>query len=417
MQRAPIDRERLWSTVMSMAEIGALSRGGSRRLALSDEDRAARELFISWCRAAGCRVLIDPIGNIFAVRAGRTNDAPCILTGSHLDTQPHGGRFDGVAGVLSALEAIRTLNDHGIDTEVPVAAVNWTNEEGARFAPGLTGSAVFAGLLPLQAALDARCIDGPTVGTELRRIGQAGPDPAGALPIGAYFELHIEQGPVLERLGRPVGIVEGVQGVRWYAVHLIGEDRHAGTTPMEGRRDSFAAAARLSLAMREEACRAGPEVRFTVGRVQVEPGSPNTIPGRTEFSIDLRHPSDAVLTTIEQALHRLARDESILQGVQVRIERLMTVAPAVFDRACIDALTAAADRSGTPYLRMTSGAMHDASNIARIAPAAMIFIPCRDGVSHSEDEWIDPEHLASGCQLLTDTIVQMAGSAGSAGRA
>lgn len=406
--RALINSDRLWATIMDMAEIGALPRGGSCRLALTDEDRGARDLFVSWCREAGCRVEIDGLGNIFAVRPGRDGDRPCILTGSHLDTQPHGGRFDGVYGVLAGLEAIRALNEQGVETRAPLAVVNWTNEEGVRFSPGLTGSSVFGGLIDLDEARAIRCVDGPTVGAELERIGYAGTITREALPVGAYVELHIEQGPVLENLGKPIGIVEAVQGVRWFRLEIEGEDRHAGTTPMTERRDAAMAAARFALEMRGRACSASADIRFTVGRVRVEPGSPNTVPGYAEISIDLRHQSDDVLDAVEAEMGRFAGELADLEGVTARIATLMRVPPVTFDERCLSTLAGIAERSGAGFERMISGAMHDASVMARVVPSALVFVPCRGGISHNEAEWAEPEHLAAGCQLLCDALIELA---------
>lgn len=414
MSEPRVNGNRLWSTIMEMAKIGAIPNGGSRRLALTDEDRAGRDLFVAWCREAGCRVEVDRIGNIFAVREGRRRGAPCVLTGSHLDTQPHGGRFDGVYGVLAGLEAIRALNEHGIETQAPIAVVNWTNEEGVRFSPGSTGSLVFAGLLTVDSAFQIECVDGPQVGAELQRIGYAGTIPPAALPVSAYVELHIEQGPVLEKAGKAIAVVEGIQGVRWFAVHIDGAARHAGTTPMSDRRDSFMAAARLALAMREAACKASADIRFTVGRVRVDPGSPNTVPGHAEFSIDLRHPSEDVLATVEGEITRLARALAPLEGVQARVETLMRLPPVRFDPGCIAVIAGVAERAALPFERMLSGAFHDASNVARVVPAAMIFVPCRNGISHNEGEWAEPEHLAVGCQVLTSSLVELASRSGSA---
>lgn len=411
-QGISVDSRRLWDSIMAIGQIGALPGGGSRRLSLGDEDKRARDLFVSWCREAGCRVEIDPIGNIFATRPGREPGRPTILTGSHLDTQPDGGRFDGIYGVLAGLEVLRTLNDHAIETAAPVTVVNWTNEEGVRFAPGLTGSSVFAGSLPLADALAAPCIDGPSVGEELTRIGYAGGLPVGAIRAAAYIEAHIEQGPVLERLGKSVGIVEGVQGVRWLQVEVRGEGRHAGTTPMDQRADGFMAAARLALEARRQALRASPDIRLTVGRVAVLPGSPNTIPASAVFTIDLRHPSEAVLDKVGDAIGRLARKVAAAEGVDIDVTRLMTVPPVTFDPGCVAALAHAAGAAGISAERMFSGAMHDASSIVHVVPSAMLFVPCRDGISHNVAEWAEPEHLASGCQVLLLSILELGGADG-----
>lgn len=403
-----IDSRRLWGSLMAMAEIGPLPGGGSRRLSLSDEDKTARDLFVSWCREAGCLVEVDPIGNIFATRPGREPGRAAIMTGSHLDTQPDGGRFDGIYGVLAGLEVIRCLNDNAIETEAPVTVVNWTNEEGVRFAPGLTGSSVFARSLPLADALAMQCIDGPTVGEELQRIGYDGTLPVGTIRATAYLEAHIEQGPVLERLGKPVGIVEGVQGVRWLQVEIRGQGRHAGTTPMEQRADGFMAAARVALEARQLALEASPDIRFTVGRIAVLPGSPNTIPASAVFTIDLRHPSEQVLDMVEESIVDLLHKVGQAERVQTGVSPLMTVPSVAFDSGCVAALAGAADAAAIPAERIFSGAMHDASSVARAVPSAMIFVPCRDGISHNVAEWAEPEDLAAGCQVLLLAVLQLA---------
>jgi beta-ureidopropionase / N-carbamoyl-L-amino-acid hydrolase len=404
----PINGERLWQSIMAIAEFGRLPGGGCARLSLSDEDRAARCLFVQWCRQAGCEVNVDPFGNIFAIRSGRDAALPAVLVGSHLDTQPHGGRFDGVYGVMAGLEIVRALNDAGIETEAPVVIVNWTNEEGVRFAPGLTGSSAFAGMIDREEVLGIVGHDGASFGAELLRIGFAGQITAERMAIAAYVEPHIEQGPLLEKLGMPIGIVTGVQGVRWFRVSVVGADRHAGTTSMQMRQDSFMATSRLALEMRKCALDASPDIRFTVGRIEVRPGSPNTIPGLTTFTIDLRHDDRKVLDLVEAGLHRLAGEIGASEGVRIDVEQTMDVKPVSFDCRIVDVLSQSALALGFPFERLVSGAMHDASNVALIAPTAMLFVPCRDGISHAEEEWAEPEHLSAGCQVLVDSVIQLA---------
>jgi N-carbamoyl-L-amino-acid hydrolase len=403
-----INGERLWSSIMAIAEIGKLPGGGSARLALSDEDRAARNVFVSWCRDAGCMVKIDACGNIFAFRQGRAVDHPVILLGSHLDTQPHGGRFDGVYGVMASLEVIRAMNDQAIETEASVVVVNWTNEEGVRFAPGLTGSSVFAGLIDSDFARNILSLDGRRLGDELARIDFDGDMPEGSVQIAAYLEPHIEQGPVLENARKPIGIVTGVQGVRWFSITVQGADQHAGTTPMDARQDSFMAASRLVVEMRDFAVGVSRDIRFTVGRIEVSPGSPNTIPGSTTFAIDLRHEDEGVLDRVATELRSRAAKLSREERVKIDVSLAMDVKPVKFDQRIIELLAEEARALGLPHMRMISGAMHDASNIAHVAPSAMLFVPCRDGVSHAEREWAEPEHLAAGCQVLAYSVLMLA---------
>lgn len=399
-----IDPQRLWSTIMEIAEIGAIADGGSCRLSLSDEDRQARDIFADWCREAGCDVKVDPYGNMFAVRAGKRPEAPLILVGSHLDTQPHGGRFDGVLGVLAGLEVVRALNDRGIETERPIAIVNWTNEEGVRFKPGLTGSAGFAGYLDHDQVTGA---GGADFFAELRRIGYAG-KPLEGFDFLAYYELHIEQGPVLERIGAPVGVVDGIQGVRWYEIRLDGRDAHAGTTPMEDRKDSFMAAASLALDLRTKALAHDPDLRFTVGRVEVEPNSTNTIPGRTSMFIDLRHGDDRILDGFEKIIEERSNAIARAEKVGCALKKTMTVPPALFDPAMQQRLVDAALTLGLTPHRLPSGAMHDASSMARIMPTAMVFVQSRDGISHNPAEWSSPEHVGAACEVLARAVLSHA---------
>lgn len=406
--RPMIDGERLWETLMTMAKIGAIPNNGNCRLSLSDEDKSARDFFVEWCLQAGCDIHTDPFGNIFAVRAGKDQSRPLVLMGSHLDTQPTGGRFDGILGVLAGLEVIRSLNDANIVTEAPVAIVNWTNEEGVRFSPGLTGSKAFAGELSPEAALDIVGVDGLTFGSELKRIGYAGDPLPSTLRIGSYLELHIEQGPILERAGKSIGVVEGVQGVRWYTIELTGRNAHAGTTPMAGRQDCFMAASRLSLDLRDAALALDEEIRLTVGRLSVEPGSPNTVPGRTTLTIDLRHRSEAILDAMESIIDEKVADQLKFEGVQGTVRRTMTVPPTLFDEERVTLLCKAATEAGMPFERMFSGAMHDASAISFVIPSAMIFVPCRDGISHNEAEWVEPAHASDGCEVLARAVLALA---------
>jgi len=407
MNSPRINQERLWQTHLDLARIGALPDGGCSRAALTDEDRRARDLFAGWCREIGCRVSVDRVGNLFARRDGVENGHPPVACGSHLDTQPHGGRFDGISGVLCGLEAFRTLHDHGITTRLPLELIDWTNEEGVRFRPGLLGSTAFAGRIPIDRVLATVGTDGARFDAELERIGYG---PAGAAPhrLDSFFELHIEQGPILENRGARIGVVTGVQGIRWLEVEIEGVDAHAGTTPLPARHDALLAAARLVDRARAIGLDAGDDARVTVGRMEVAPNSPSTIPGGARLVIDFRHPEGATLDRLEARLRQAASDAADSSGTRARIAKTLEVAPVAFDPACVAAVQAAAEARGLPSLRMLSGAAHDAMQIASVAPTAMIFIPCKDGLSHNEAESATAEDLGAGCQVLLDVLLQRA---------
>ncbi len=407
-QTLRIDGQRLWRSLMEMAEVGATPAGGSCRLALSDEDKAGRDLFVSWCEAAGCRVTVDDMGNIFARRPGRQDDLPPVVAGSHLDTQPHGGRFDGVYGVLAGLEVIRTLGNHGVTTETPVEVAVWTNEEGARFAPAMVASGVFAGLFERDYALGRQDSEGKTLGEELRRIGYLGAEPCGGRPLGAFFEAHIEQGPILERNERTIGVVVGGQGQRWYDVTVQGQDSHAGSTPMPGRRDALVAAAAMTTAVRRLAEAHPPHAVGTVGQVEVSPNSRNTIPGEVRVTVDLRHPDDAVLARMGEAARAACADAAHAESVGLTIDEIWHSPPVVFDVGCVDAVRQAASRLGYAQQDIVSGAGHDACQICRVAPTAMIFVPCAGGLSHNEAESAEPEDLEAGCNVLLHAMLSRA---------
>ena len=392
-----INGDRLWQSLMEMARIGALPGGGCGRLTLTDDDQIARDLFTRWCEEAGCSVKFDNLGNMFARRSGRNPDLPPIAIGSHLDTQPHGGRFDGVYGVMAGLEVIRSLNDHGLETEAPIEVVNWTNEEGARFAPAMLCSGVYAGLFDLEFALGQTDVNGLRLGEELARIGYAGCEPCGAHEIGAFLEVHIEQGPVLERHSEVIGVVVGGQGQRWYDVTVSGRDAHSGSTPMPGRKDALVASARLVSAVQDIALAHGPDGVGTVGELHVSPNSRNTIPGEVRFTIDFRHPDDTVLSAMDQAIRGAVDEET---SAQVTLDMIWHNPPVRFDQRCVNAIETATCTLGLPYRRMVSGAGHDACQVARKVPTAMVFVPCKDGLSHNEAEWAKPDHLTAGCNVL-----------------
>lgn len=399
-----IDGARLWQSIMEMAKINALPGGGCGRLTLTDGDLEARELFTRWCEDAGCTVSYDRLGNMFARRAGRDPDALPIAIGSHLDTQPHGGKFDGVYGVLAGLEVVRTLNDLGLETDAPIEIVNWTNEEGARFAPAMLCSGVYAGLFDLEFALSREDADGLRFGDELVRIGYAGSEPCGTHQFGAFLEAHIEQGPVLEANAEIIGVVTGGQGQRWYDVTVTGRDAHSGSTPMKGRSDALAASARLIQAVQHVALDNGPDGVGTVGELHVSPNSRNTIPGEVRFTIDFRHPDDAVLSAMDASLQAIAEAE---REAAVQLEMIWHNPPVRFDPTCVDAIETAAETQNLPYRLMVSGAGHDACQVARKVPTAMVFVPCRDGLSHNEAEWAEPDHLEAGCNVLLQAALTL----------
>lgn len=406
-----VNSERLWESHMEMARIGATPKGGVARLALTDLDRQARDLFISWCREAGCEIRVDRVGNIFATRAGLDADRPPVMTGSHLDTQPLGGKFDGIYGVLAGLEIVRTLNENRIDTVAPLEVVVWTDEEGARFGGGTVGSGAFVDLYDVDTGLARQDIDGVTVSEALKAIGYAGDAPVGGSPVEAFFEAHIEQGPILERDGVPVGVVMGAQGARYFTVTVDGEEGHAGTLPMDLRKDAMVGAARMIDALNRVAFDHDPKPVITVGQVKVRPNSRNTIPGQVIFSIDSRHPDDGTLNTVETQMRAVCTEIASDLGLGVTVEKISERTSIAFDPDCVAAVANAANALSLNWEEIYSGAGHDACNMALIAPTGMIFVPCKDGISHNELESARPEHLAAGCDVLLQVMVERAGIA------
>ncbi|HZF84004.1 MAG TPA: Zn-dependent hydrolase [Burkholderiaceae bacterium] len=410
-----IDRDRLWDSLMALARIGATDKGGVCRLALTDLDRQGRELFVRWAEAAGCTVRVDAVGNIFARRPGTDPSRPAVATGSHIDTQPTGGKFDGNYGVLAGLEVLRTLADAGVRTVAPLEVCVWTNEEGSRFVPVMMGSGVYASAFPLAHALEARDRDGVSVAEALRAIGFEGSAPAsvasGAPRMAAYFEAHIEQGPVLEDADVPIGVVTGALGQRWYDVVVTGQEAHAGPTPMRLRRDALQGATGLMQLVREVAMDEQPDGRGTVGYVQVHPNSRNVIPGRVLFTVDFRHADDAGLARMDARLRHACEALAAESGLGVEVQETVYFPPAPFAEPLVRAVREGAQRLGLPHLDIVSGAGHDAVYVARTAPAAMIFVPCKDGISHNEIEDARPEHLAAGCNVLLHAMLDQAGVA------
>lgn len=407
IKNSRINGERLWASLMELAKIGATPKGGCCRLTLTDLDRQGRDLVISWAKAAGLSVTVDKIGNVFMRREGRNPSLPPIVSGSHIDTQPTGGKFDGNYGVLAALEVVRTLNDLHIETEAPVEVVFWTNEEGSRFVPVMMGSGVFAGVFALDNIYAAADSEGKTVGEELKNIGYLGTQTPGDHPIGAYFEAHIEQGPILEDEEKIIGVVQGVLGIRWYDCIVTGQESHAGPTPMHLRQDAMQVAARVmqevvAIARRSE------HGRGTVGMVQVYPNSRNVVPGEVKFSIDMRNISDDEVAKMDGALREYINTVSQEAGMAITLEEVSHYPAAPFHPDCQAAISRAADQLGYPSRPIVSGAGHDAVYMSYLAPTGMIFIPCKDGISHNEIEYASPEHVTAGANVLLQVILDYA---------
>ena len=405
-----INGQRLWDSLMELAQIGATPKGGVCRLTLTDLDKQGRDLVTRWAREAGMTVTIDKIGNGFMRRPGRNNSLPPIMTGSHIDTQPTGGKFDGNYGVLAGIEVVRTLNDHGIETEAPIEVAFWTNEEGSRFVPVMMGSGVFAKAFTLEHAYAATDTEGKTVKGELERIGYIGDQDPGDHPIGAYFETHIEQGPVLEDNEKTIGVVSGVLGIRWFDCTVTGMEAHAGPTPMALRKDAMLAATRIMQDVVAAAHRHPPHGRGTVGMVQVFPNSRNVIPGRVKFSIDLRNSTDALVDAMAAEVKAFADQVAKEHGVQVHIEMVSSYPAQLFQPECVEAVGRAAAKLGYSHMPAVSGAGHDAVYMAKLAPSGMIFIPCKDGISHNEIEDAKPEHIEAGCNVLLHAMLERAGT-------
>ncbi|OZI26977.1 Zn-dependent hydrolase [Bordetella genomosp. 7] len=406
-----IDGKRLWQSLMDLAKIGATPKGGNCRLALTALDGQGRDLVVGWMKDAGLTVRVDQVGNIFARRAGRNDALPAVMTGSHIDTQPTGGKFDGCYGVLAGLEVMRTLNDAGVQTEAPLELAIWTNEEGSRFVPVMMGSGVFAGKFPLETALNARDADGKSVRDELQAIGYAGADPVGGRPVDAYFEAHIEQGPILEHEDKVIGVVTGSLGLRWYDVVVTGMEMHAGPTPMAIRKDALLAASYLVQAVIDIANANQPHGRGTVGEIHAHPGSRNVIPGQVRMTVDLRHEDEATLTRMHETWKQAAQDIATRHGVTVEVKDVQYFPPTPFDPDLVGKIRDGAAARNLPRMDIVTGAGHDAVYMAAVAPTAMIFVPCKDGISHNEIEDARPDHLEAGCNVLLDAMLKRAGIA------
>jgi len=393
---------------MAMAEIGATPKGGVKRLTLTDVDKAGRDRFRSWCDALGLSVRVDAIGNMFARRAGRDPNRLPVMFGSHLDSQPTGGKFDGALGVIAGLEVMRTLHDLNIVTEAPVELVNWTDEEGSRFGHSLMGSGVWAGIYEQEKAYALRDGDGVSVSEALDAIGYKGPHAARPFPADAYFELHIEQGPILEREGRQVGIVTGAQAQVWYDAVIHGQDSHAGTTPPSARRDALVAAARVVTLVDQLMRDRGEDGRGTVGFLQIAQPSRNVVPGEVRFSVEFRHPDDAQIAGLAETFPAEAVRLVAETGCRLDLSELFRIPAQPFDPSCVDLVRQATRRLGFSSREIISGAGHDAVYVARSVPTAMIFTPCKDGLSHNEAESILPEEAEAGCQVLFEAVVARA---------
>jgi N-carbamoyl-L-amino-acid hydrolase len=404
-----IDAQRLWQSLMDLARIGATEKGGVRRLTLTDADRIGRDQFVAWCKDAGMTVEVDGIGNIFARRAGTDPAAPPVAIGSHLDSQPSGGKFDGAYGVMAGLEVVRTLNDAGIRTRAPVEVAAWTNEEGSRFVPTMMGSGVYAGVYTLETALAQKDVEGVSVKDALAAIGYAGPAKPHAL--GAYFETHIEQGPILEATRTTIGVVQGALGQRWFDLAFTGQDSHAGPTPMETRRDALLAASRIVVEVNRIATTFPDNARGTVGFMQVKPNSRNVVPGEVRMTVDLRNAKDATLTAMVEELKQCVARIAAECRVEAKLDEVVYFPPSEFTPELVASVRAGAQAFGYSHRDIVSGAAHDAVYMARIAPTAMVFVPCEGGISHNEIENARPEDIAAGCNVLLHAVLQKAGTA------
>lgn len=402
-----VNAGRLWTTLEMMAQIGGTPAGGVTRLALSEEDRIARNLLRDWALEAGFTCDVDSMGNMFIRRAGRNPALAPVMTGSHVDSQPLGGNYDGIYGVLAGLELLRTLNDNNVQTERDIVLVNWTNEEGARFAPAMLASGVWAGQLSedfAYARMDSKLV---TVREALEAIGYRGEIPARAFPVHACYELHIEQGPILEDEAIDIGLVRAAMGQRWFTIALDGFAAHAGTTPMPSRRDALTAFAELALKVEEIGYRHAPDGRATIGMAEITPNSRNVVPSRVVCSVEFRHPEQDALEAMEMALHQAAESLSA-RGVTANVERIFDYAPIAFNASCLARTERAVAALGYSSKPMVSGAGHDTCYVSKIAPASMIFIPCVKGISHNEAERILPAWSEKGANVLLHSVLAAA---------
>jgi N-carbamoyl-L-amino-acid hydrolase len=405
MHNLRTDPTRLWDSLMATAAIGGTAKGGICRLTLTDRDREVRAWLQAEAEAIGCAVLRDDMGVMFARRTGKRADVAPIAIGSHMDTQPTGGKFDGNLGVLAALEVLRTLHAAGYETFAPVELINWTNEEGARFSPPMLASGVFAGVFAREWAVSRTDAEGQSFGAALDAIGERGGERCGTHPLSAFFELHIEQGPILDAEGVDIGAVTGVQGMRWFEVTVTGQEAHTGATPMHLRRNALLGAAHLVEKVEAIARAHAPLAVATVGSMRVKPNSPNVVPGEVLLTVDLRHPEAGVLAAMEAELDAALGAACDPLGLSVACAKIWDQPPVAFDTQCVAAVRGAAAACGFSVRDMVSGAGHDAAYVARVAPTAMIFVPCRGGVSHNEAEFTSQEQCAAGAQVLLQTVL------------
>lgn len=404
MSELRINKDRLWGSLMEMAKIGATAKGGCNRLAATALDGQARDLFVSWCKDAGCTISIDKVGNIFARRSGQNNDLPAVVTGSHLDTQPTGGKFDGVFGVLAGLEVLRTLEDNNIQTQAPFEFTVWTNEEGSRFPPAMQGSGVYVGRFDLETELAKTDVNGLVLRDELEKIGYLGDEEPGSRNIGAFFETHIEQGPILENEDTEIGVVRLGQGIRWYNITVTGRECHAGTTPMHLRYDALLGASRIVDQINTIALDNAPNGLGTVGFMEVYPNSRNTIPGTVKFSGDLRNPDPEILLKMDGQLKAYCQQLAEKHSLDVEVDPIWYFAPVKFSAS--DDVKVAAKKLGYSHMDIFAGAGHDACYMADIVPAGMVFTPCKDGISHNEIESTTPEQCEAGCNVLLHAMLE-----------
>ena len=403
-----INSDRLWDTLMEMAQIGPGVAGGNNRQTLTDEDAEGRKLFQRWCEEAGCSMGLDKMGTMFARREGTDPDALPVYVGSHLDTQPTGGKYDGVLGVLGGLEIIRQLNDMNIKTRHPIVVVNFTNEEGTRFAPAMVASGVFAGVHTLDWAYDRTDAEGKRLGDELKRIGYLGDEEVGARKMHAFFELHIEQGPILEKEGKDVGVVTHGQGLKWLEVTLTGKESHTGSTPMPMRVNAGLGMARITEMVNEIALSHAPHAVGAIGHCDVYPNSRNIIPGKVVFTVDFRHPDKAIIDDMESRFREGSKKIADAIGLGMSIEEVGGFDPVTFDEKCVAAVRSAAERLGYSHQDLVSGAGHDACWMNRVAPTSMVMCPCVDGLSHNEAEDISQDWAAAGANVLFHAVVETA---------
>ena len=403
-----INEDRLWNSLNEMALIGATDKGGVNRQALTDLDQASRDLFIKWCKEENLTITIDQMGNIFARREGKNNNLPPIMSGSHLDTQPTGGRYDGALGVLSALEVVRTLNEFNYSTEAPIEIVMWTNEEGCRFPPAMTGSAVFSGLHDLSSALAIQDQEGVKLGSELERIKYNGSVACKSRPIAGFIEIHIEQGPILEMENKNIGVVTGAQAQKWYEVNITGMEAHAGPTPMEIRKDALVASSEVVLLVNSIGNNFQPGGCATCGVLEIANPSRNVIPGNCFLTIDFRHPDDDKLKKMDEKLRKTIKLIEKDKKVKIEIKQILELKSNSFNKSIINTIKDVTHKLKFTNKEIISGAGHDAVNINSIAPTAMIFIPCIDGISHNEIEDIHKEDAIRGAEVLLHSLVELA---------